>query len=881
MRRTMGWVVFWLAAAERTLAGADDWPRVEAVDVQPLRAQTARLAEALELVGQPLAAESAGKLAALALDDPTQFTAQVQDLLDPHCLAAVRVGSDGVGEVVPRPGPLPLVEQGWRAYLVKVVNSAGSTGQLRVESRQARPVANSPAADVADLWLSLAPYTGQPLTANLSGLALEYTVVQVYSRDAGPRQAEIAWRIEGGAGPASGPGPLIRDWRFATDAAGWRAENQVTLEARQGSLHLTMTGEDPFLAADVSSQPGELILRFWADFSQGGVGQVFWWTSHRPQPDGAHQVNFQFDGDGGREYEIRFTAEDELAGVRIDPGGLPGTARFDWITLGYERDPLRSQARASFHFAAAPSHPVTFDVRESDGTPTTAAFLIRDVQRRVYPAQSKRLAPDFFFQPQVYRASGETVRLPAGEYSVACSRGPESIPETQSLVVANQPTTCRYQVRRWIDPARRGWYSGDHHIHAAGCLHYESPTEGVEPRDMLRHLLGEDLKIGCCLTWGPCFDYQKRFFRGQPDPVSQPPYLLRYDVEVSGFGSHVSGHLNLLNLREQIPPGGHSKHHWPTLGMNTLRWAKRQGAICGPAHSGSGLTQFVGRVAGAADGPRGLPHYQIPSYDGIGANEFVVQVTHQVPGPEGKEVPAIDFISTMNTDRIAEWTMWYHVLNCGFRVRASGETDFPCMSGDRVGIGRVYVQVDGPLDFASWVGGLAAGRSYVSDGTAHLLDLTASAEGRTISLGTSGSEVHLAAPGVVRLTLAAAARREDSAPVTIEVVRDGLPVAQQSLPSDGELRELPFDVPVEASGWLAVRTFPSAHTNPFFVLVDHRPPRPQADSVAWCLAGVDQCWKSKVASYHPDERAQAEADYEHARTTYRRLLEAAGAGSSP
>ena len=75
---------------------------------------------------------------------------------------------------------------------------------------------------------------------------------------------------------------------------------------------------------------------------------------------------------------------------------------------------------------------------------------------------------------------------------------------------------------------------------------------------MMRHCLGEDLKVGCNLTWGPCFDYQKQFFTGQDDKVSRYPYLLHYDVEVSGFGSHQSGHLCLLRLKEEIYPGGDS-----------------------------------------------------------------------------------------------------------------------------------------------------------------------------------------------------------------------------------------------------------------------------------------------------------------------------------
>ena len=88
---------------------------------------------------------------------------------------------------------------------------------------------------------------------------------------------------------------------------------------------------------------------------------------------------------------------------------------------------------------------------------------------------------------------------------------------------------------------------------------------------MYRHCQGEDLKVGCNLTWGPCFDFQKKFFTGKDDAVSRYPYLLHYDIEVSGFGSHQSGHLVLLDLKEEIYPGGDSDKHWPTLCLNTLR----------------------------------------------------------------------------------------------------------------------------------------------------------------------------------------------------------------------------------------------------------------------------------------------------------------------
>ena len=414
----------------------------------------------------------------------------------------------------------------------------------------------------------------------------------------------------------------------------------------------------------------------------------------------------------------------------IDPLIRPGKVRLDWIELcSLER--FNHWSKIAIDFQCLPATTVRFRVLDAYGKPGFARFEIRNQRGEIFPAQSKRLAPDFFFQKQIYRGDNETVSLPQGTYRITCSRGPETVPEVKTIVVGPRPAEFFYRVKRWIDPSLDGWWSGDHHIHAAGCMHYDNPTQGVMPQDMIRHIRGEDLKVGCCLTWGPCFDFQKRFFTGKTAEQSSYPYTLRYDVEVSGFGSHVSGHLNLLNLQQQIYPGGESKDHWPTLGLNTLRWAKKQGAVCGPAHSSMGLTRFIGRVPGTEgmDGPLLLPNYNIPAYDGIGANEFVMNVTHQVPGPDGKPVPAVDFISAMNTERVAEWNMWYHVLNCGFRVAVSGETDFPCISGERVGIGRVYAEVDGKLTFGKWVQSIGTGRSYVSDGNCHLIGFEAQAKG--------------------------------------------------------------------------------------------------------------------------------------------------------
>src|SRR6266850_3673201 len=454
---------------------ADPLPMVTKVATQPLAAHVNQLTEALDYLGNPLPQETKTKLTiALSEADSVKQIQLIQALLDPLCLIGVTINPESRVKVAMGPATPELMQSGWRQFLVKVANEAGVTAELKAASPQAKQMANSPASAIADEWLDMQMFNGRPVNNRLSGLELEYRIIQLYSRDAGKRQATLSFNVGQG-----------------TQDVGFRSE-------------------------------------------------------------------------------------------------------------------------VSILFNCVPSNQVTFNILDEAGKPSTAALTIRDKQGHVYPSQAKRLAPDFFFHPQIYRHDGEKVTLPAGDFIMEISRGPEYVISSRKITVGMEPQTEKINLQRWVDPAKAGWWSGDHHIHAAGCAHYTNPTEGVHAIDMIRQIQGEDLKVGSNLTWGPCFDYQKQFFTGKDDKVSVYPYVLRYDVEVSGFGSHNSGHLVLLRLKEGNYPGGDSDTHWPTLGLNTLKWAKKQGAVCGPAHSGSGLDVRTTE----------LPNLIIPPYNGIGANEY-------------------------------------------------------------------------------------------------------------------------------------------------------------------------------------------------------------------------------------------------------------------
>jgi hypothetical protein len=272
-----------------------------------------------------------------------------------------------------------------------------------------------------------------------------------------------------------------------------------------------------------------------------------------------------------------------------DAGKREATVAFD---VGGTTQDLGFRAEVPVLFDIQPAVSVKLRVRNHDGWPATASFIFRDAAGHVHPPQAKRLAPDFYFQSQIYRSDGDIVLLPPGPLTVEFTRGPEYLRLRRAVMIPHgENAELSFQLERWIEPGASGFYSGDHHIHGAGCAHYTSPTEGVTPEDMFKQVEGEGLNVGCVLTWGPCFNYQRQFFSPGVSALSKPLTILKYDLEISGFGSEALGHVCLLNLKDQFYPGseGTKTKGWPSWTLPVMKWAKAQGGITGYAHSASGL----------------------------------------------------------------------------------------------------------------------------------------------------------------------------------------------------------------------------------------------------------------------------------------------------
>ncbi len=245
--------------------------------------------------------------------------------------------------------------------------------------------------------------------------------------------------------------------------------------------------------------------------------------------------------------------------------------------------------------------------------------------------------------------------------------------------------------------------------------------------------------------------------------------------------------------------------------------------------------------------------------------------------------------------------IWYHTLNCGFTTRISGETDFPCIYGERVGLGRAYVKLDGrrPLTYDAWADGLRDGRSYCSDGHSHLFDFTVGGLG-VGEPGDGGRASVFAAHAGQRLKITARAaalldeqshdeirslgldqkpywhieraRIGDTRTVPVELIVNGQPIDKRTLVADGRVNELNFEFTPDRSSWVALRIRAGSHTNPVFVELDGQPIRASKKSAQWCLDAVDVCWASKSPKIRETERQAAAEAYEVARQAYRKIL---------
>jgi len=231
------------------------------------------------------------------------------------------------------------------------------------------------------------------------------------------------------------------------------------------------------------------------------------------------------------------------------------------------------------------------------------------------------------------------------------------------------------------------------------------------------------------------------------------------------------------------------------------------------------------------------------------------------------------------------------MMNCGFRMALVGETDYPCITDERVGKGRSYVRLEHrPVDdsgYEDWVRGMAQGRLYCGDGRSHFLDFKVN--GRRSGDG----DLALKTSEPLEIEALVAARLEPEQPanlasikhglnrwhlerarigttdtVPVELIVNGCVADKTTLIADGKPRTISFKTPITRSSWIALRIFPSSHTHPVFAIIGAKPIRASKRSAQWCRACVDKVWEVKSPFIRESEKPAAVEAFDHARTAY-------------
>ena len=316
------------------------------------------------------------------------------------------------------------------------------------------------------------------------------------------------------------------------------------------------------------------------------------------------------------------------------------------------------------------------------------------------------------------------------------------------------------------------------------------------------------------------------YFRTTPDPASMPNHWLLHGQE---FHTSYWGHLGLLNLTHNFLLPDYAAYGntaasslFPTNAV-VEDLAHQQQALVGYAHP------FDIEVD-----PRRDP-----------------TLTHGEKLDEALELPVdaalgkVDYVEVMGfSDHRMTASVWYRLLNCGFRLPAGAGSDtmanYASLRGP-VGLTRVYASIPrGVTATAPWFDSLKKGRTFVTNGP--LLGFTLGGKG-------VGEEVKLPA-GENKVMFTSWLR--SFVPVDhVEVVCNGK-VVRDLTPSGGrQSTDVKSTILISQTGWCVLRAYSDrsehpvlddyvyATTSPIYINVEGSVPKP-ADDAAFFIAWIDR-----------------------------------------
>jgi hypothetical protein len=355
--------------------------------------------------------------------------------------------------------------------------------------------------------------------------------------------------------------------------------------------------------------------------------------------------------------------------------------------------------------------------------------------------------------------------LPPGRWDVIIRRGTEHVAVFDSFTVKSGGVIERtYRPERWVDMRKKGWYSGDDHIHCQVLSDHDA-------RQLMAWLQAEDVHLGNVLKMG---DISRTWFEqrgfGPEFRVIDGDYILVPGQECPRTHGEL-GHTISLNITDMVRDT--TKYYLYDWIFDNVA---AQGGLSGFAHTNSGSFHVH----------RGM--------------------TLNIPKEQ------IDFIEVLQFANLGT-DLFYDFLNLGYKVTASAGSDVPW--GGTIGEVRVYAYTGkGKFNADKWFDAVENGRTFVTNGPMVTLDVDGA---------MPGDEVSLKGDGTVRVRARAWGHGDFTTPTKLQIIKHGEVIKEVTAGEEGaEELELDFEVDGGQGCWIAANVVATegyrAHTTPVYLV---------------------------------------------------------------
>jgi len=385
-----------------------------------------------------------------------------------------------------------------------------------------------------------------------------------------------------------------------------------------------------------------------------------------------------------------------------------------------------------------------------------------------------------------------------GTWQIGVRRGVEHQAIFEEVTIRSGETLERqFRPKRWVDMRKRGWWSGDDHVHC-------QILSDQDARQLMAWVQAEDIHLANVVKMGDIYRtyFEQRGF-GPGYRVKDRDFVLCPGQECPRTHDQI-GHTLAMNITSMVRD---TDRYF--LYDEVFDAVHAQGGLTGYAHINSGL--------------------------------FHVHRDMSLNMPRQK----VDFAEILQFNHLGTG-LYYEFLNLGCKLTASAGSDVPW--GGTIGEARAYACLGKkPFSADAWFEAFRRGRTFTTSGP--MLELR-------VENALPGDEIRLQGDRKLRVRARAWGDPKRMAPVKLEIIRHGevIRFAESADPKRPEA-QLDFTVDGGRGCWIAARARAgdgtTAHTTPVYVIRD--------GLRFWKYDGLDELFAKRLASLGQIEEIVAEA----------------------